>query len=219
MINDIFIVSSHYNENIRWLSEQSKHNFVVYTKNQSDAQHQIDFSRIRKLDNRGREASSYLAYIIDEYENLPEVIAFCHGHEHSWHQDRHIMDAIASYDGSRYYSLNNPFHRNRLIDGCGPDTFPVWEKIKKHAPDLGISLPETLEHTMAAQFITTRECIISNSKNFYQNCLSWLLTQNELDDWLAAVIFEQLWFFLMTKESVEPKRLNVTSLSSKGYIE
>ena len=35
--------------------------------------------------NKGNEASVYLKYIIDFYDNLPEFTFFIHDEEYSWH--------------------------------------------------------------------------------------------------------------------------------------
>ena len=34
--------------------------------------------------NKGNEATPYLQYIIDNYDNLPETILFSHGHKCGW---------------------------------------------------------------------------------------------------------------------------------------
>ncbi|CAD6585711.1 MAG: hypothetical protein ASARMPREDX12_002099 [Alectoria sarmentosa] len=36
--------------------------------------------------NVGNEAMRYLSFLIDRYDSLPDIIAFRHGHENSWHQ-------------------------------------------------------------------------------------------------------------------------------------
>lgn len=38
-------------------------------------------------ENKGNEALPYLTYLIDNYENLPEVMVFMHGHRSSWHNN------------------------------------------------------------------------------------------------------------------------------------
>ncbi|RSL63199.1 hypothetical protein CEP54_005336 [Fusarium duplospermum] len=37
--------------------------------------------------NKGNEAMVYLTYLIDHYEDLPEVMVFMHGHRISWHNN------------------------------------------------------------------------------------------------------------------------------------
>ena len=48
-------------------------------------------STLRRLRNKGREANAYLAYIVQNYNNLPSTIAFIHSHKDSyptaWHTD------------------------------------------------------------------------------------------------------------------------------------
>ena len=102
------VVVSHYRENITWLSRLPRNvSFRVYThvdsSNSSRAGGAGDGGgdgdgdggggggggggedRTTTLSNRGREASAYLAYITDNYDSLPTVIAFVMGNRHAYH--------------------------------------------------------------------------------------------------------------------------------------
>ncbi|KAH7134034.1 hypothetical protein EDB81DRAFT_886838 [Dactylonectria macrodidyma] len=37
--------------------------------------------------NKGNEAMTYLTYLIDHYDDLPEVMVFMHGHRTAWHNN------------------------------------------------------------------------------------------------------------------------------------
>ena len=42
--------------------------------------------------NKGNEASVYLKYIIDNYDNLPDFTFFIHDEEYAWHHTGSIID-------------------------------------------------------------------------------------------------------------------------------
>jgi hypothetical protein len=64
------IVVARYNENIEWLKNE-KENCVIYNKgNKLNIENEII------VENYGRESETYLRYIIDNYENLPDVVVF-----------------------------------------------------------------------------------------------------------------------------------------------
>lgn len=225
MSSNIFIVSSHYNEDLSWLTNQSDHNFVVYSKNENAKNILgLDEEKLKIIKNRGMEATSFLKFMIDRYDDLPEKIAFCHGHETSWHQNLSILEAISKYKGEDFLTLNNPYYRNSLFDGCplfknSEASQTSWDHIKKVTSDLGIMMPDRLDLTMGAQFIVDRKCIRSNDVSLYQRCFDWLNEQTMTEDFRAAIIFEQLWYLLMTGHGIEPKLINRTILSERGYKE
>ena len=97
------IVISHYNEDLSLILDNNNINdYVVYTKSDS----LILFSNeleVRVLDNVGRESHTYLTYIIDEHDNLPEVIVFLQGSI----TDHNVCTDIKKYvlDGLLYGQL------------------------------------------------------------------------------------------------------------------
>lgn len=58
--------------------------------------------------NKGNEASSYLEYIIENYENLPDVSIFVHGHRNDWHHKENMDDKICNLKFNHsYYNIND----------------------------------------------------------------------------------------------------------------
>jgi hypothetical protein len=59
--------------------------------------------------NKGNEASVYLKYIIDYYDNLSEYTFFIHDEEYAWHHSGILIDkfkeAVASK--KKYYNIND----------------------------------------------------------------------------------------------------------------
>jgi len=174
-MSNIFIVSSHYNEDLKWLINQKEYEYLIYSKN-SEAREMlmIDDSRLKIIKNRGMEVSSFLSFMIDYYDNLPDYIAFCHGHLTAWHQDDTILNVLKRYNFTdEYLTLNNPYYRNSIYDDCPQEIQfnkedRVWEKIKRLQSDLMIKLPNKIEITMGAQFIVKKESILRNGLSFYK---------------------------------------------------
>lgn len=74
---EMAIVVARYNEDLTWLIPFAD---VVHIQNKGDAHAIPDVFKSRKtLPNIGREAHSYLDYIISNYDNLPENILFIQG--------------------------------------------------------------------------------------------------------------------------------------------
>jgi hypothetical protein len=79
------MVVARYKENIEWLNRivtepEYKHinNIIIYNKSEEPFDYLIKSDKIKILnvENRGREAGTYLDYIIENYDNLPEEIIF-----------------------------------------------------------------------------------------------------------------------------------------------
>jgi hypothetical protein len=216
---EILIVTCHNKEDLGWLARQSEYDYVVYSKKPALLVGTgIDETKVREVANKGREAYVYFRFMIDFYDQLPGRVAFLHGHETSWHQDAAILDAMKKYDGSEFFTLNNPYLRHSLYENCAHGQ-SMWEKLQHYCPIFRIPLPEKLEHTWGAQFVTTRECIRSRDVGLYQHCFDWLDTQKEMADFRAAILFEQLWYHILTGKMVEPRRLAKTIMSENGYVE
>jgi hypothetical protein len=210
------IVASHYSENLDWLVNQSQYPFVVYSKNATEAaKYNIPTDKFNTIPNKGKESSSYLKYIIDNYYKLPDHVAFCHGHDTAWHQDKTLIQALDEYSGEEFWSLNNTYYRNILYRGCPENS--VWMHICWSWYAIDLPMPEIMEHTMSAQFVVPKESILRNSLQFYEKCYEFLMEQTLLEDLRLGIMFEQLWYYIMTHKTHEPKRVERTILDERGW--
>jgi hypothetical protein len=64
------IVVARYNENIEWLKDEMK-NCIIYNKGEK-----LNIDNEIMVENVGRESETYLNYIINNYDNLPDVVVF-----------------------------------------------------------------------------------------------------------------------------------------------
>ena len=76
---NINCVVSRYKKNTDWVYNLQRINkFYIYDKETPENEYNIPV-------NKGNEASVYLKYIVDNYDNLPDFTLFIHDDERSWH--------------------------------------------------------------------------------------------------------------------------------------
>lgn len=166
--------------------------------------------------NKGHEVMTYLTYILDHYDNLPDVSIFMHAHRYSWHNnDLHNHDAaemIKTLSSERVQRLGYMNMRCQWHPGCPEWMHPgvmeedvnkqeetamakCWSELFPHEP-----IPRVLAVPCCAQFALSRDRIRAiplSTFNFYRN---WLL-KTELSDYISGRIWEYLWQFVFTGES------------------
>lgn len=190
----ILIVSSHYNEDLAWL-EKSRWPSVIYSKNKESKYY-------KGQPNIGKEATAYLKFILDNYDNLPEYTVFIHGHKDAWHQSKgNVLDLLdkAKFENYKFISLN--FHyinRNERENEHGKihKIKELWEEHFK--PYLNIECPDTFSYDCCAQFIVHKSRIVNNKKEAYQHWYD-MFERNEITEY----IFELLWHIIFGEPSSE----------------
>ena len=183
---NIHICIAHYNEDLIW-TKYLNTPFSIISK------HGIEYD---VAPNRGNEASSYLKYIIDNYEQLPDFVFFVHGHETSNHQTGKIQDIINTTiniitDSTRYLDINGcqlnlrnfPTSYTKFLE-----FIPIYNSIIKKK-----QLTENdIIYWASAQFCVNKDAILSNSKEVYENFYNYLMTTNENSFWTSRY-FEYTW--------------------------
>jgi hypothetical protein len=197
--HSLVIVTSHYNEDLTWLSSEKLQNIpvTICSKTRTDTG--------CNMPNKGREVTSYLKYIIDNYDDLPLHIAFIHGHEDSFHQnlERGLIDVItqcANYTRYGYVSLNNYFIDDRnlqdnstmqLLSDEWDEWFREW---------LQRDPPEYLLHDCCAQFIVSKERIRRLPKKAYSHWYKKMMTVPY--DVEMGYVFEYIWHIIFGEPDV-----------------
>ena len=76
----ITVIISRYNENVDWVNKIKENKLIknIFIFNKGKLNISFDSFKIKVLNvkNIGREGGSYLDYIIDNYDNLPENLIF-----------------------------------------------------------------------------------------------------------------------------------------------
>lgn len=161
------LVVSRFNEDISWINGLTC-KITIYNKGEP-----CGFNTI-KLENVGREATTMLYHVINNYDKLPEYTAFVQGNpfEHA----KNTKQIIAEFP-------NNIKKLYKFSDGC----YAIADKILNETQDTIAKFnvfPQDFYKTFfsepnvkfvyasGAQYIVHRENIVNKSINFYKNILS-----------------------------------------------
>jgi hypothetical protein len=170
------IVIARYKEPTDWVTKLDKFNKVlIYEKENPDKEpHNIP-------KNKGNEASAYLRYIIDNYDNLPKHVVLIHCHDESWHHYGEITKLLDTYINKEIEFEN----LNKKDAGFDMGNYQNWKSGELGdfysnliEPAVGNSdlYPEfTLGENGCAQFILHKSRILLHSKKFYENIYNWIL--------------------------------------------
>jgi len=167
--NNITIIVARYNENVTWSKQFD--NVIIYNKGEKleDGYNEI------LLENVGREAHTYYKYIYDNYDNLDDYTIFLQGNpfDHS----PNIINKIRAY--KMHPSLHVDFKfLSETISECTlykcPHHFElrpieVYEKIFGYKKE-----NMNFKFGNGAQFIVSKQKILSNPKEFYLKIINLL---------------------------------------------
>lgn len=144
------ICVARYNEDLTWLIDYSK-NVVVYNK--TDNLNNFLFKKIVNIEPIGLETYSFFSYIVDHYENLPDVVVFIQGK---------IEDHLG--DINNKHSENDKKNTSIFLD-----------YIIKEAKEKGISAPlneNVFDHTnwrLATPDKRYKVCSYKNITDWWEN--------------------------------------------------
>ena len=199
MSESIYIVSSHYKEDLAWL-EDFYLPVVVISKeggNYKSLSHEKYFN-VHLVPNKIRESGSYLWFIVNYWNHLPERMFFIHGHETAYHQVVSLRDAIKLYSDVRGYRDFNDYQRiNFAVDEKQSFFCYLWDVLYDGA--LG-KVPEYVEFDRGAQFVVDKSTIKSRSHSFYRRIYDKSLeisSWNKEIDYKLGVFFEATWQFIL----------------------
>jgi hypothetical protein len=197
------IVVARYNENIEWLKDEMK-NCIIYNKGEK-----LNIDNEIMVENVGREAETYLNYIINNYDNLPDVVVFTQARisDHKKKDDVQYLLSIknqainhsksqnyVTYDGitknkhfDKEWNLQNGvFYLKDNYKNNKPMTFFNWFTIH-----IKKDYPEKLTFYLNAIFAVKRELILKNSLEYYKKMI---LEVNHHINPAEGHFFERSWF-------------------------
>jgi hypothetical protein len=203
--SNIHIVTSHWKEDLLWLTKSS-YPVILIDKEGADPS---PFTPQHIIPNKGKETTTYLKYIIENYHSLPDYVAFIHGHETAWHQryPYPLLDVIAAANITKYdfISLNNYTRQYRFKDTGhfeGEDyniyfetNWDRYEFPNERRPPFNY----LIECPISAQFIVAKSRILAHSKEKY---IKWYtLLMNDIDNGTenklhTIIFFEYTWHIL-----------------------
>lgn len=171
-------------------------------------------------ENKGREAMAYLTYIIDHYDDLPDVVLFFHPHRVTWHNN-----ILLDLNSAKTISRLNPAHvarqgyfnaRCHHDPGC-PDWIHIdrpeaeWDMVKKFEEKYFTSavwrelhpldpVPKALSQPCCAQFAVSGQRIRARPRSHYEHYRQWLL-DTPTEDKYSGRIMEYNWQYIFTGQS------------------
>ena len=195
----IYIVSSHYKEDLTWLEDYHLP-VVVVSKDGGDYKglaHEKYFN-VHLMPNRIRESGSYLWFIVNYWNHLPDKMFFIHGHEAAYHQTISLNDAIERYSGVKGYHDFNEYQKvDFIVDERQNFFLYLWKNLYK---DVLGPPPKYIEFDRGAQFVVDKDTIKSRSHGFYRHVYDKSL---EISSWSQdinyklGVFFESTWQFIL----------------------
>jgi hypothetical protein len=199
-------------ENVTWLDEVDlgpEITPMVYVADDSKAP-------LHPPKNKGHEVMVYLTYIIDFYDELPDVSIFMHSHRYAWHNDDllnfdagEMIKRLSSERVQRQGYMNMRCH---WTPGCPEWIHPgqiepdkdkleqalmaeAWAELFPLKP-----IPKVLAQPCCSQFALSRDKIRELPRETYSLFRDWLL-RSEHRDSMSGRIFEYLWQVIFTDQS------------------
>jgi Protein of unknown function (DUF3431) len=181
---EIFYCISYFDGDISWVESICGNNYVIYAKGQVPLKSN---NQTVIIPNVGYNIYSYLTYIIDHYDSLPERIVFCKNNVFERHVSREVFmskcskkiftpieepdrwdrinfpTSVISSDGG-YLELNN----NWYVTGYNRRYFSSFDVYYKFLFE-GARRPDYLRFAPGANYLVPREHILIRSRNFYIN--------------------------------------------------
>lgn len=164
--------------------------------------------------NKGQEASVYLKYIVDNYNNLADYTFFSHDDEFAWH---HSGSMVQKYNEACYevfvnkklfYNVNDKIILGSIVNNPWYQNILIWynEYIEKYIPME--SLPKkdwTVGYRGSAQFIVHKSLIKNFPVEFYENLYKWIIT-TELSNYETSRYMEWIWHLFW---DIYPKHIKI----------
>ncbi|KAF2120189.1 hypothetical protein BDV96DRAFT_566839 [Lophiotrema nucula] len=177
-------------------------------------------STLRTLRNKGMEANAYLAYIVQNYDNLPSTIAFIHPHKdgypEAWHTDNHEYSNVVSLQTLNIdFVQRNGYANLRCVSdpGCPHEVMPFRDPPEAHRTieaampeawrDLfnNTNVPQILATPCCAQFAVSRDQVRKRPLEEYRKYYQWLM-DTPLKDETSGRVFEYLWHIIYGQDAV-----------------
>ena len=197
--NKVEVVIAHYNENLDWLRNiNTKYKLNIITK--AGIPYDVP-------PNRGNEASSYLQFIIQRYDSLPDYTIFVHGHRSDWHHKGNMDEKINSLSFDHpYYNINDI--KAEMKENLGLIHIENYQKFSFILPQveeiLGFELKGTtpLLWRPSAQFYVSKDTIRSLPLETYKKLYDLLMT-TPLETFWSGRVFEWTWHYIFTRKFID----------------
>ena len=210
------IVVSRFNKNIDWIYKIKDENILVYDKQNDQNIYNIPV-------NKGNEASVYLKYIIDFYNNLPEYTFFIHDDEYAWHHTGSIINKYykgleeIKKNNTLYININDKIILGSIISNPWYNNIMNWynDYIEQYIPMNELPNKDwTQGYYGSAQFFVHKSLILNLPLIFYKNLYNWIITTN-LSNAESGRYLEWTWhLFWVIYPKIKNKIINNKKISN-----
>lgn len=180
--NDCIAVIAKYKEDLNW-TKDLECKYVIYDKS-------------KNIPNVGREAETYLRFIIENYDNLPKYTVFLQGHPFD-----HLEERNVEFINRSIKSLNN---NDRIV----PLNYLVSEQHNLYVRTaesftalFDSPLPDRLILPWGAQYIVPKSCILNRKKEFYEVIRNVMVNVNNTKETKTNCLvcpwtMERMWMYI-----------------------
>ena len=191
MNDKFFVVSCFGDEYLDQLISYTDNNYHLYKKG-INYNRINDSERVTCIDNVGYNIYSYMKFIVDNYDTLPELVVFCKNNVVPRHVSENVFlkqssrkvftcieepsrwklrypDTMLSSDNG-FMELNTSWYTNHYPTKY----FSNFNEFYKFAFDYQ-TLPRYLRFAPGGNYLVPKENILLRSKSFYQNLMSFVL--------------------------------------------
>ena len=207
------IVVARYNESIDWLNDITDH-CIIYNKGVP-----LNLTNEITLENVGRESHTYLYYIINNYENLPDIVVFTQGNI-SDHRPPgkseyllKLKTEAQEYGKSKPYGVYSSYgNQSTCWDpefNKKGDEFMMSDNYKnKHLTFIEWYIkhvspfyPNPINLYCSGLFAVKKELILLNTKEYYQSLLEEC---NHHVNPIEGHFFERSWYYIFSNRNAPP---------------
>lgn len=151
----LVLIVNHFQHDVKW-TKNVKHKVVIYNKNEK-FNHLFRYN----LPNVGFDTIAYLRFIVDNYDGLPEYIAF--SQDDPFYHCTNLVDIVNNFEFDKEFV---PMGISWILGD--------WdiEKTIKYANLIELKYEEPLKFINACQCIVSRDLILNTPKSMYERIIS-----------------------------------------------
>jgi hypothetical protein len=196
------VVIARYNEPTDWV-HSIDFDYIIYNKGPKIEDERIPQEKIIEIPNEGREAETFLRYIVSNYNSLPDSIAFLQGNPFDHFPD--TLEFINSEEEKGMIRMGP----QTFCDRNGRDSYPglpVGDIQKMIMPLLEL---DKINFTAGAQLMIDREFILNKPLEWWGFLLNFYNSYwfSDIESGYGhkpgvfiAHVFERLWEYIFRYE-------------------
>lgn len=180
------IVASNYNADCSWIPEASGGDYFIYDRSECG----LDPSKVRKVENVGNADYDRLTYLVEEYDNLPDVFMLIKSNlfkyitkeefdrvkdnttftplltqNHRTYSDQ--LGVVCYYAGGMYHERNDSWYLHEV-----PAKY--FNDYASFAHEFQLPNPRYIPFAPGGNYILTREKVHKYSRDYYDKMRSIL---------------------------------------------